>query len=151
MLPQIELFCVGFAAVIDTVLLLVVLERVNRPLTAVWLKSTLTGATLWHVGSFLHALLRDTDGATASQLDSLCMITMAGGLMLLNCGILHADLRISRTGHFTSSEQLAVPRRLFAIYVHHDRRVNNCGFRQPRLHRSHKRIPSALSDMANLC
>ncbi len=98
MLPQIELFCVGFAAVVDTVLLLVVLERVNRPLTAIWLKWTLIGATLWHVVSFLRALLRDTDGAMALRLDSLCMITMTGGLLLLNCGILHAGLRVNRTG-----------------------------------------------------
>ncbi|MFY9252525.1 MAG: ATP-binding protein [Fuerstiella sp.] len=98
MLPQIELFCVGFAAVIDTVLLLVVLERVNRPLTAIWLKWTLVAATLWHVGSFLHALLRDTMGPTANQLDCLCMIAMAAGLLLLNCGMLHASLRIQHTG-----------------------------------------------------
>ncbi len=98
MLPQIELFCVGFAAVVDTVLLLVVLERTNRPLTAIWLKWTLVGATLWHVGSFLHALLRDTEGPTAVQLDAMCMVAMACGLLLLNCGILHAGLRINRSG-----------------------------------------------------
>ncbi|MCP4507398.1 MAG: hypothetical protein GY826_13530, partial [Fuerstiella sp.] len=68
--PQIELFCVGFAAVIDTVLLLVVLERVNRPLTAIWLKWALLGATSWHLGSFLHALLRETRGTTAAWLDT---------------------------------------------------------------------------------
>lgn len=98
MLPQIELFCVGFAAVVDTVLLLVLLERINRPLTAIWLKWAMTGATLWHVGSFLHATLRETTGPSATWLDALCMITMAGGLLLLNCGILHGGLRIDRTG-----------------------------------------------------
>ncbi|MCP4172164.1 MAG: hypothetical protein GY758_15475 [Fuerstiella sp.] len=96
--PQIELFCVGFAAVIDTVLLLVVLERVNRPLTAIWLKWALLGATSWHLGSFLHALLRETRGTTAAWLDTTCMTTMAGGLLLLSCAILHAGLRIQRTG-----------------------------------------------------
>lgn len=98
MLPQIELFSVGFAAVVDTVLLLVVVERVNRPLTAIWLKWSLVAVTLWHVGSFLHALLRDTEGPTATWLDAMCMITMACGLLLLNCGILHAGLRINRSG-----------------------------------------------------
>ena len=96
--PQIELFCIGFAAVVDTVLLLVVLERINRPLTAIWLKWALTGVTLWHVGSFLHATLRETEGATATWLDALCMIAMATGLLLLNCGILHAGLRVNTTG-----------------------------------------------------
>lgn len=98
MLPQIELFCIGFAAVIDTVLLLVVLERINRPLTAIWLKWSMLGATMWHVGSFLHTTLRETNGDAAQALDSACMITMAGGLLLLNCGILHAGLRLNSTG-----------------------------------------------------
>ncbi len=98
MLPLIELFCVGFAAVIDTVLLLVVLERVNRPLAAIWLRWALLGATLWHMGSFLHALLRETKGLTAAWLDAACMTTMAGGLLLLSCAILHAGLRVHRTG-----------------------------------------------------
>lgn len=112
--PQIELFCVGFAAVVDTVLLLVLLERINRPLTAIWLKWAMVGATLWHVGSFLHATLRETIGPMATWLDALCMITMAGGLLLLNCGILHGGLRIDRTG--------AVPhpptdKRYIAVYI----------------------------------
>lgn len=102
MLSQVELFCVGFAAVVDTVLLLVVFERVNRPLTAVWLKAALTGTTMWHVGSFLHALLRETGGASAGFVDGLCMMTMASGLMLLTCGILHASLRIHFTGVIAS-------------------------------------------------
>ncbi len=98
MLPQIELFCIGFAAVVDTVLLLIVLERINRPLTAIWLKWALAGATLWHVGAFLHTLLRETVGATAMAVDAMCMTTMATGMLLLNCSILHAGLRIHHTG-----------------------------------------------------
>jgi signal transduction histidine kinase len=119
MLPQIELFCVGFAAVVDTVLLLVVLERVNRPLTAIWLKWSLTGATLWHVGSFLHTLLRETEGATAAWLDAMCMVPMACGLLLLSCGILHAGLRISKSG-ISQSGALTHPQRDLrygAVYV----------------------------------
>ncbi len=119
MLPQLELFCVGFAAVVDTVLLLVVVERVNRPLTAIWLKWSLVAVTLWHVGSFLHALLRDTEGPTATWLDALCMTSMACGLLLLNCGILHAGLRISRSG---VSQSIATTRpppdlRYVAVYL----------------------------------
>ena len=56
----------GFAAVIDTVLLLVVLERINRPQTAVWLKCALLGATLWHLGSFLHTLFLGSIAVLAS-------------------------------------------------------------------------------------
>lgn len=113
-LPQIELFCVGFAAVIDTVLLLVVLERVNRPLAAIWLRWGLLGATLWHLGSFLHALLRETKGLTAAWLDAACMTTMASGLLLLSCAILHAGLRIHRTGAIAHPP---MNRRYLLVYI----------------------------------
>lgn len=98
MFEQFESFCLGFAAVIHTVLLLVVLERINRPLTAIWLKWSLAGATLWHISCFFHVLMRDTTGTTAAWLDVACMSTMTAGLLLLNCGILHAALRVHRTG-----------------------------------------------------
>ncbi len=98
MLPQIELFCLGLAAVIDSVLLLVVIDRVNRPLTAIWLKWALAGTTVWHVSSFFHALLRETQGSTALMVDGICMLCMAGGVLLLNCGILHAGFRLQQTG-----------------------------------------------------
>lgn len=97
-MPQLELLALGAAAVITSVLLLVVVERINRPLTAIWLKWALTGATVWHVSSFFHALLRDTQGATAGWLDALCMTAMSTGLLLLNCGMLHGGLRIHRSG-----------------------------------------------------
>ena len=114
MIDQIELFSIGFAAVIQTVLLLVVLERVNRPLTAISLKWALTGATLWYVATFFHVLLRQTEGRTASWLDVLCMTTMCGGLLLLSCGILHAGLRLQQTGVTPRPDR---DRRYFTIYV----------------------------------
>ena len=114
MIDQIELFSIGFAAVIHTVLLLVVLERVNRPLTAIWLKWALTGATMWYVASFFHVLLRQTEGRTAAWLDVLCMTAMCGGLLLLNCGILHAGLRLHHTGVTPHPNR---DRRYLAVYV----------------------------------
>ncbi|MCA9008986.1 MAG: hypothetical protein KDB01_04530 [Planctomycetaceae bacterium] len=98
MLVQIELFCLGFAAVIDVVLLLVVMERVNRPLTAIWLKWALAGTALWHAGCFLHTLLRDTQGSSSHWLDAACMTSMAAGLLLLTSAVLHAALRM----HFSA-------------------------------------------------
>ena len=98
MFTSVEQFCLGFAAVVHTVLLLVVLERVNRPLTAIWLKWALAGASIWHIGCFFHVLLRETTGLTAKWLDVACMSSMVAGLLLLNCGILHAALRVNRTG-----------------------------------------------------
>ncbi|GAB5444192.1 MAG: hypothetical protein Fues2KO_45410 [Fuerstiella sp.] len=93
-----EQLLLGLAAVVHTVLLLVVIERSNRPLTAVWLKLSLAGATLWHVAAFFHILLRPTSGQTAAALDVLCMIVMVSGLLLLNSGVLHAALRIHHSG-----------------------------------------------------
>ena len=86
MLPQIELFCIGFAA----------------------------GATLWHVGAFLHTLLRDTIGATAMAVDAMCMTMMALGMLLLNCSILHAGLRINHTG---GESRPRLNRRYIAAYL----------------------------------
>lgn len=84
MLVQIELFCLGFAAVIDVVLLLVVMERVNRPLTAIWLKWALAGTALWHSGCFLHTLLRDTQGASSHWLDAGVYDVHGGGVAVVN-------------------------------------------------------------------
>lgn len=114
MFEQVETFCLGFAAVIHTVLLLVVLERVNRPLTAIWLKWSLIGATLWHVSCFFHVLMRDTTVSPAAWLDVACMTCMTGGLLLLNCGILHAALRVHRTGAVAHPP---ADRRYAGIYV----------------------------------
>ncbi|MCP4170769.1 MAG: hypothetical protein GY758_08370, partial [Fuerstiella sp.] len=40
----------------------------------------------------------DTTGTTADWLDVACMSLMAGSLLLLNSGIVHAGLRVHRTG-----------------------------------------------------
>lgn len=114
MFEQVESFCLGFAAVIHTVLLLVVLERINRPLTAIWLKWALAGATLWHISCFFHVLLRDTTGQTADWLDAASMTTMTAGLLLLNCGILHAALRVERSGAVAHPP---TDRRYVAVYL----------------------------------
>ncbi len=37
MFGQVEIFLLGLATVVDTVLLLVIVERVNRPLVPLWL------------------------------------------------------------------------------------------------------------------
>ena len=98
MLATIETFLLGFAAVIDTVLLLVLLERGNRPEVPVWLTWSFVGLWLLHVGDFLHSLLADSLGLTAIRLDVCCMTMMAAGLMLLPTAILHGGLRVLHTG-----------------------------------------------------
>lgn len=87
---QIELFLLGVAAVFDTVLLLIVLERVNRAQVSSWLYALLLGLWLVHGSSFAHELLRDVPGSLwAGQV--LVWITCAG-LLLLPSGMLHASL-----------------------------------------------------------
>lgn len=98
MLATIETFLLGFAAVIDTVLLLVLLERGNRPEVPVWLTWAFLALWLLHVGDFLHSLLADSTGLTASRLDAGCMTMMAAGLMLLPAAVLHGGLRMRHTG-----------------------------------------------------
>lgn len=95
---DVELFCVGLATVIDFVLLIVVLESGNRRLTAIWLKWALAGTWLWHAGCFAHTALYETPGATAGWLDDIAMIVMSVGLLTITSGIVHAALRIHRSG-----------------------------------------------------
>ncbi len=59
MFYQIEIFLLGVATVFDTVLLLIVLERVNRAQVSSWLYALLTGLWLIHGSCFAHELLRD--------------------------------------------------------------------------------------------
>lgn len=95
---EVELLSVGLATVIDFVLLIVVLESGNRRLTAIWLKWALAGTALWHAGSFAHTALYETVGRTAERLDLIAMTVMVVGLLTITSGILHAALRIRRSG-----------------------------------------------------
>ncbi len=98
MLALIESCLLGFAAVIDTVLLLIMLERINRPEVPVWLTYSLVGVWFFHVGDFLHNLLTDSTGGAALRLDDWCMTCMAFGLLLLPAAILHGGIRMMHTG-----------------------------------------------------
>ncbi|MCC6511017.1 MAG: hypothetical protein IT423_18085 [Pirellulaceae bacterium] len=87
---QLELFLLGVATVCDTVLLLIVLERINRPQVADWLFGLLCGLWLVHSASFLEAVLRDTQ-----HLDWVlqgCVFVTCLGLMWLPSAMLHAAL-----------------------------------------------------------
>lgn len=98
---EVELFCLGLATVVDFVLLIVVLESGNRRLTAIWLKWALAGTALWHAGCFAHTALYETTGTPANQLDLIAMTVMSAGLLTITSGILHAALRIHRSGSET--------------------------------------------------
>jgi signal transduction histidine kinase len=95
---QLELFLVGAAVVLDTALLLIVLERINRPFVAAWLKLLLFGTVAFHLGYFGRAMISKIEPTEAILLDHLFMCLLVSGLFVLPTGMLHAAARIFHTG-----------------------------------------------------
>ncbi len=98
MFGQIEIFLLGLATVVDTVLLLVIVERVNRRLVPLWLSLLALGTWLLHTASFFHALLLGSAAASVDDWDRLCRCLMGLSLLLLPSTILHAAVRLNHTG-----------------------------------------------------
>ncbi|MEZ6079280.1 MAG: hypothetical protein R3C56_27505 [Pirellulaceae bacterium] len=98
MFGQVEIFLLGLATVVDTVLLLVMLERVNRPLVPLWLTLLALGTWLLHSASFFHALLLDSEAVAINEWDRLCRCLMGLALLLLPSTILHASVRLNHSG-----------------------------------------------------
>ena len=96
MFDSMQSILLGTAAVFDTVLLLVLLERHNRPFVR-WPIVAMTGG-LWleHVCQFGLVLLTELPGHWPWHLHSVCMLGMAVGLMLMPCGLLHGVWRVCR-------------------------------------------------------
>ncbi len=90
MYSQIELLCLGVGTVIDTVLLLIVFERVNRSQIADWLYALLVGVWLVHASSFVHELLIEVPGMHWAS--RVCLTLSAVGLVILPCAMIHAAL-----------------------------------------------------------
>lgn len=88
----------GAAAVIDTVLLLAVLERRNRGRVLAPVLVLVLGGWLWHAGSFVYALLGGVDEAWAAGLTWAAMVVMSAGLLLMPSAMLHGIWRIRRSG-----------------------------------------------------
>lgn len=98
MIEQLEFFLLGLATVIDTVLLLAVLEPANRSQVSVWLKALVGGLWVWHTCSFLHTTMLDALGPVARIFDTACMVGMTSGLLILPSAMLHSALRLNHTG-----------------------------------------------------
>jgi signal transduction histidine kinase len=98
MFDTVQVLSIGAAAVIDTALLLVLLERRNRQFARLPLLVMVGGAWLWHAGFFALLLLREFSGSLAWQLQWGCLTIMALGLFLMPCGMMHAAARLWRTG-----------------------------------------------------
>lgn len=99
MFYQIELFLLGVATVFDTVLLLIVLERVNRAQVSSWLYALLAGLWLIHGSSFAHEMLREVPRSLWAR-QGLMWVTCAG-LLTLPSAMLHAAvwLNFGRAEH----------------------------------------------------
>ena len=98
MYGQLELFLVGAAVVLDTALLLIVSERINKPFVAVWLKLLVVGTVAFHLGYFGRAMISAIDPREAVFLDHLFMCLLVSGLFVLPSGMLHAASRMFHTG-----------------------------------------------------
>ncbi len=95
---QIELFLAGAAVVLDTALLLMVMERINRPFVAIWLKVLVLGTVAFHVGYFGRVMIWNVAPSKSVLLDHSLMCLIVLGLLILPSGMLHASIRILHTG-----------------------------------------------------
>lgn len=98
-MDDVQLLAIGAAAVIDTVILLSMLERPNRARMAVWMLVLMFAAWLWHVSSFVHyLLLLQTTYPWALELKWVSRVCMCLTLLMLPSALLHGILKLRRWG-----------------------------------------------------
>ena len=95
---ELEIFLLGAAWVLDTALLLILLDRNNRRRIVAPLLLLVLGAWLFHTGAWGQSLLYDNPNAWAARLYWLLLMTAAAGLLLMPCAMLHGVLRATLTG-----------------------------------------------------
>ena len=105
MAEQLELILTGAVVVLDTVLLVAMLERRNLRVVSLSMVLLLVAVWLWHVASFVLLLLADLQGAWSVTLRHVFAGGMAGGLLLLPCALAHGAFRLWRSG-FTDPRRL---------------------------------------------
>ncbi len=100
MLPfrDVQLLCIGAASVIDTAMLLALLERRNWRRVVLPVVLLMAGAWLYHTGAFVHTLIEETPGRMASAVHWLTMFAMAAGLLIMPGAMLHAVVRLREVG-----------------------------------------------------
>src|SRR4051812_12260218 len=94
-----QLLSIGAAAVIDTVLLVGLIERRNWRYAPMPVVALAAGAWLWHAGFFVHLLLANLSDERTWPLQWATAFAMAGGLLLMPCALLHGAWRLARTGY----------------------------------------------------
>ncbi len=113
-LKTIELFLIGFAAVIDVALLLVVFDRANRARVAIWLCWLVAASAVSHGAIFARLLLVDVTNPAAAVADQSLMVLLCIGLIAMPSAMLHAALRLLRTG---TQPQPPMDRRYALLYL----------------------------------
>src|SRR5438552_1563583 len=98
MFSDLQLFGLGAAAVVDTVLLMALVERPNRRHVAIWMAALTAAAWLWHAGSFIHALLVEATHPWPLRVNALAMTVMSVGLLVMPSSMLHGAIRLWHTG-----------------------------------------------------
>ena len=98
MFSDLQLFGLGAATVVDTVLLMALIERPNRRHVTFWMLALTVATWLWHAGSFVHTLLFETTHPWPLRVNSVAMTAMAIGLLLMPSSMLHGAIRLWHTG-----------------------------------------------------
>src|SRR5687767_1354033 len=98
MFDTFQLLCVGAAAVIDTVLLVSLLEKRNWGYVMLPVVALVAGAWLWHAGTFAHLLLSGMAGPWGMRLHLAAVAVMVVGLLMMPSAMLHGIWRIARSG-----------------------------------------------------
>ena len=95
MVAQLELILLGFAVVVDSVLLIALMERVNRPNTAIWITTLVAATWLAHAAGFAHVLVRDSQVTAFESLDRVTLAAIAMALLVIPSAMLHAAVRLN--------------------------------------------------------
>ena len=98
MFADFHLFCLGAATVIDTALLLSVLERRNWRYVTPPIVAMITGVWLFHSGVFVDFLLIDATDGWSQAARWLARCVMSAGLLLMPSAMVHGATRFFRTG-----------------------------------------------------
>ena len=98
MAAELQLVSFAAAAVLETVLLVAMIERRNRRAVRPWMLLVTLGAWMWHTGLFVTGLLAEASGRWSAELLWLAMTVMASGLLLIPSALLHGICRLNQTG-----------------------------------------------------
>lgn len=99
MVEQFELLLLGVSVVIDSVLLMILLERVNRLNSAVWLTTLVLATWVVHACGFCHLLVRQSEVDPLVLLDRTSLLGMGAALLVMPSAMVHAAVRVNHTGH----------------------------------------------------